>query len=69
MIRPGHDVRLYHRLNWIILAGGIITAFTVFAHQLPLIYELKTLCDQLFLLLLMVVSLLVVTFLACGAYI
>lgn len=55
----GHDMRLYLRLKWIILVGGIITALTVFVHQLPLIYELKTLCDRLFLLFLMVVSLLI----------
>lgn len=54
----GHDVRLYRRLRWIIAIGGIITALTVFVHQLPLIYELKTLCDRLFLLLLMIISLL-----------
>jgi len=55
----GHDVRLYQRLKWIILIGGVITALTVFAHQLPLIYELKTLCDRLFLLFLMMISLLI----------
>lgn len=54
----GHDMRLYRRLRWIIVIGGIIVALTVFVHQLPLIYELKTLCDRLFLLLLMVISLL-----------
>jgi len=55
----GHDVKLYRRLKWIILVGGVITALTVFAHRLPLIYELKTLCDRLFLFFLMVISLLV----------
>ncbi|MBV9576068.1 MAG: hypothetical protein JO149_05550, partial [Gammaproteobacteria bacterium] len=54
----GQDVKLYHRLKWIIIIGGVITAFTVFVHLLPLIYELKALCDRLFLLLLMVISLL-----------
>jgi potassium efflux system protein len=54
----GHDVRLYRRLKWIILIGGIITGLTVFVHQLPLIYELKTLCNRLFLFFLMLVSLL-----------
>lgn len=54
----GKDVKLYHRLKWIILVGGFITALTVFVHQLPLIYELKTLCDRLFLLFLMIISLL-----------
>lgn len=53
----GHDIRLYHRLKWMILIGAVITALTVFLHQLPLIYELKTLCDRLFLFLLMIVSL------------
>lgn len=54
----GHDVRLFRRLKWIILFGGIVTALTVFVHQLPLIYELKTLCDRLFLFMLMIISLL-----------
>lgn len=54
----GHDVRLYQRFKWIIWIGGVITALTVFVHQLPLIYELKTLCDRIFLVLLMAVSLL-----------
>lgn len=54
----GVDVRLYRRLKWTIIIGGAITALTVFVHQLPLIYELKTLCDRLFLLLLMVASIL-----------
>ncbi len=54
----GHDVKLFHRLKWIIFIGGTIIAFTVFVHQLPLIYEIKTLSDRLFLLFLMIVSLL-----------
>ena len=54
----GHDIRLYGRLKWFILAGGFITALTVYVNQLPLIYETKALCDQLFLLLMMMVSLL-----------
>ncbi len=54
----GHDVKLFRRLRWIVLVGGAIIALTVFVHQLPLIYELKTLCGQLFLSFLLVVSLL-----------
>lgn len=54
----GHDVRLYKRLRWMIVIGGIITALTVFVHQLPLIYELKALCNYLFLSLLMLISIL-----------
>src|SRR3990167_5591269 len=53
----GHDVKLYQRLRWIVIVGGIIIALTVFVHQLPLIYELKTICSQLFLLFLLVVAL------------
>lgn len=53
----GHDVRLYRKLRWVIGFGGVITALTVFMHQLPLIYELKTLCDRVFLLYSMLVSL------------
>ncbi len=52
----GHDVKLYRRLKWIMLVGSVITTITVFVHQLPLIYEIKTLCDCLFLCVLMVVS-------------
>ncbi len=54
----GHDARLYRQLKWIIAIAGVITAVTVFVHLLPLVYELKTLCNRLFLLLMMVVSLL-----------
>jgi potassium efflux system protein len=52
----GRDMRLYNRLKWVVLVGGVITATTVFMHQLPLIYELKALSDRLFLLFLLVVS-------------
>ena len=54
----GHDVRLYRRLKWFIFAGGLITGMTVFVHQLPLIYDIKAISNQLFLFLLMMVSIL-----------
>jgi potassium efflux system protein len=54
--RAGPDVRLYHRLRWSFIVGGIVTALTVFIHQLPLIYEVKDLFDRLFLLCLLTVS-------------
>ncbi|EKD69829.1 MAG: hypothetical protein ACD_46C00721G0003 [uncultured bacterium] len=54
----GKDMKLYQRLRGIILVSGMITAVTVFIHQLPMIYELKILSERLFLLCLMVVSLL-----------
>ncbi len=55
--RAGHDVRLYHQLKRIFLAGGIVTALSVFMHQLPVIYEVKDLFNRLFLLFLFVFSL------------
>lgn len=58
----GKDIRLYKRLKGLIIFGGIITAFTLYVHQLPLIFELKTLLDRLFLLLLAMVSLLLLRF-------
>lgn len=54
--RAGQDVRLYHRLQWTFLIGGVITALTVFVNQLPVIYELKDLFNRLFLVFLLVVS-------------
>lgn len=54
--RAGDDVILYHRLKWSFLIGGIITASTVFMHQLPVVYEVKDLFDRLFLLFMLVVS-------------
>lgn len=58
----GNDIRLYRRLKALIIFGGVITAFTLYVHQLPLIFELKTLLDRFFLILLMMVSLLLLRF-------
>lgn len=58
----GYDVKLYRRLKWIIMFGGLVTGLTVFVHQLPLIYELKTLFDHVFLFLLMIISLLLLRY-------
>lgn len=54
--RAGVDVRLYDRLKWAFLVGGVITVLTVFLHQLPIIYEVKDLFYRLFLLFLIVVA-------------
>lgn len=53
--RAGHDVRLYHRLKWTLLIGGIISAFTVFLYQFPLL-ELQSFFYRFFLLFLVMVS-------------
>ncbi len=51
----GHDVRLYHRLKWTLLIGGVVTAFTVFLYQFPLL-EVQSFFYRLFLLFLVIVS-------------
>src|SRR3990167_92940 len=53
----GHDMMLFRRLKWIALIGGVIIAMTISIHQLPLIFELKSLCARLFLFYLLIVSL------------
>ncbi len=58
----GKDMRLYQRLRWIFLIGGVLTAAAVFIYQLPLMYELKALSDRLFLLFMMVVSVMLLRF-------
>ncbi len=54
--RRGLDARLYHRLRWALLLGGIVTASTVLLHQLPLT-EVQDFLYRLFLLFLSIVSL------------
>lgn len=51
------DVRLYKRLQWTFSIGGVVTAAAVFVYQLPMIYQLKSLADHMFLLFMMMVSL------------
>lgn len=58
----GKDMRLYKRLMWIFAVGGVVTAGAVFVYQLPLVYELKTLSDRLFLLFMMIVSVMLLRF-------
>lgn len=59
--KAGHDVRLYHQLKRIFLFGGVVTALTVFIHQLPIVYEVKDLFNRLFLVFLLVGSLFLLT--------
>lgn len=55
----GFDVQLYRRLRTIFAFGAVITIFTAFLHQLPLVYEIKDLFDRLFLLMLLIASVLI----------
>ncbi len=53
----GQDVRLYYRLKWLLLAGGVASALMVLSHQLPLSLLLKDLFNRLFMVFLLAVSL------------
>jgi len=53
----GHDVRLYHHLKWVLMAGGILSMLTVLAHQLPVDYEVSDFFNRLFMLFLLATGL------------
>ncbi len=53
----GKDVKLYYRLQWLLLAGGWSTALMVLSHQLPLSILLQDIFNRLFMLFLLAVSL------------
>jgi potassium-dependent mechanosensitive channel len=55
--RTGADMRLYFRLKWTFITGGIITALAIYVQGLPVSYELKDLFARLFLLFLLLISL------------
>lgn len=55
----GKDVKLYYRLQWLLLAGGWSTALMVFGHQLPLSLLLQDIFNRVFMLFLLAVSLVV----------
>jgi potassium efflux system protein len=50
------DVRLYHRVRWILWLGAVVTALSVFVSRLPIVYEVKDLFDRLFLLYVLIIS-------------
>ncbi|GGI81441.1 mechanosensitive ion channel domain-containing protein [Legionella impletisoli] len=49
----GKDVRLYHRLKWLFLAGGWATALMVFSHQYPLTLLMQDIFNRFFMLFLL----------------
>jgi potassium efflux system protein len=53
----GKDVRLYHHLKWLLLAGEWSTLFMVFSHQLPLSVLLQDIFNRLFMVFLVAISL------------
>lgn len=53
----GRDVRLYYRLKWTFVVGGLITALTLLSHQLYIPYEARDVIVRLFMVFLLVLSL------------
>jgi len=53
----GRDVRLYYRLKWTLVCGGMITGATVLAHQLFLHYTVLNVMNRLLMLFLLAVAL------------
>lgn len=54
----GKDSMLYNELKWALLAGGILTTFTVLAHQLPVGYQVTDVFDRLFMLFMFITAVL-----------
>ncbi len=52
----GRDVKLYYRLQWLLLMGGWSTALMIVSHQLPLSLLLQDIFNRLFMLFLLAVS-------------
>ena len=51
-----NNIKLYYRLKWLFLIGGLITALTLLVHQLPINYEVQDFFGRLFMLFLLIVS-------------
>lgn len=52
----GRDVKLYHRLKWTLMLGGVVTALVIISYQLPVAYEVRGLLNHLLMLFLLIVS-------------
>lgn len=55
--KEGSDVKLYHRLKWVLRMGGLLTLLMVLVHQLPVPYDIQDLFSRLFMLFLLVMVL------------
>lgn len=53
----GQDVSLYRWLKYVLTIGGIITAITVFVHQISVAYHIQDFCNRLFIVFLLIVAL------------
>lgn len=52
----GQDAKLYYRLKWLFMMGGLATAFMVISHQLSLSLLLQDMFNRLFMLFLLAVA-------------
>lgn len=53
----GQDVSLYRWLKYVLTLGGIISAITVFVHQISVAYHIQDFCNRLFIVFLLIVAL------------
>ena len=53
----GHDVKLYYRLKWILILGGVLTTFVMLGNQLPIAYEVQDTFNRLFMVFLLAIAL------------
>lgn len=54
--RQGHDIQLYHALEWCIVFAGGLAALTVLAHLMQISVYMTGFIDRLFLLVILIVS-------------
>lgn len=52
----GKDVKLYHRLKWLLLFGGWTTGLMVFSHLYPLSNLIQDIFNRLFMMFLLAIS-------------
>lgn len=52
----GLDVKIYNRLKWGLLLGGLLTGLMVLAQQLPVDYQVSDFFNRLFMLFLLIIS-------------
>jgi potassium efflux system protein len=53
----GKDERLFYRLRWLLIAGGMVTALMVFSQQLPMSMLVQDIFTRLFMLFMFALSL------------
>lgn len=54
----GHDVRLYRGLRWMLVFGGLVTAFTVLSYELPVAYDVQNFFNRLLTIFVLLIAVL-----------